>query len=72
MISTTKVFAPQKAPYALLMVEANGGTVTVAYQAPDETWITAAVIDDDGVYELNLRNAPVRFTPAGGAEYAVA
>lgn len=54
----------------VLVVDANGGSVTVEYRI-GENWIVEDVITTDGAFEFENNRSDVRITPAGGAEYAV-
>lgn len=54
----------------MLIVKANGGSVTVEKQA-GESWVVTDTFTADGGYLLQLGNSATRFTPAGGAVYEV-
>ncbi|AQL36871.1 MULTISPECIES: hypothetical protein [Pseudomonas syringae group] len=54
----------------LLIVKANGGSVTVEKQVGD-SWVVTDTFTADGGHLLQLGNSATRFTPAGGAAYEV-
>ena len=53
-----------------LGVKANGGSVAIQIMMGD-SWVTSDTLWNDGVYQLNIPPATVRFVPAGGAAFEV-
>ena len=55
----------------ILSVQVNGGSLTVECQHGDGTWVEAKSYTDDAVESMEFMNRTFRFTPAGGATYAL-
>lgn len=56
----------------VLSIDANGGTVTVEKQHGPGNWIPAEVFNADTVEVMEFGVSSVfRFTPTGGATYAI-
>ncbi|MCH5555688.1 hypothetical protein [Pseudomonas syringae] len=54
----------------MLIVKANGGTVTVEKRAGDG-WVVTDAFAKDGGYLLKLGNSETRITPLAGAYFEV-
>ncbi len=55
----------------VLVVRANGGTVSVQCHAGGSNWVTSDTYDADIATEMFFGLALFRIVPAGGAEYDV-
>ena len=54
----------------LLVLKANGGSLTVQKQVGAD-WVTTDTFTADGGYPLELFNSSTRFVPTGGAAYEI-
>ncbi|RMV39851.1 hypothetical protein ALP12_02163 [Pseudomonas savastanoi pv. phaseolicola] len=54
----------------MLIVKANGGTVTVEKKAGD-SWVVTDTLAKDGGYLLELGSSYTRITPTAGAYFEV-
>ncbi|MCQ3000443.1 hypothetical protein NLO98_11845 [Pseudomonas syringae] len=54
----------------MLIVKANGGSVTVEKQV-GASWVVTDTFTRDGGYLLQLGNSSTRITPAAGASFEV-
>jgi len=72
MIAVTKEFQFMYQPgNRVLIVKANGGTVTVECKAGD-AWVLTDTYSTDTAVEMFFGSALFRIVPVGGAEYDIA
>lgn len=77
LYSTTKIFPPgeeavffgAETPPAAVVVDANGGTVVVAVDRGDGTFVDVETISTDDSFDLLIANRRIRITPSGSATF---
>lgn len=64
---------PKGAAPRTVVIDANGGTMTIEANMGDGTWIALpdSPYSADTVFRLDVSGVQFRFTPAGGATVAV-
>lgn len=73
MYLAQQTFSPADMPYGnrVLLIKANGGTVTVEalMDLNTDLWVQTDVKSEDGGFILACGNATIRITPSGGASF---